>query len=202
MHLQADPTRAAELRQISVGKQGWLNEVWPDLQLVRASASGVQFSAPVPKVCICRSLSPSVYIYSYFQLRHAFGDSVSLRTRVLGSSECSMGVPYDASDLNLYKIRPYEYMEFLPSEEDSYEHLVPAVRHSPHLSFSNDADDYISVSGTSKLESNMKSLLLLKMGSGATVLGTLWRLLDSIQRTACPSFGSLSVEGKFWLFLG
>jgi len=46
-----------------------------------------------------------------------------------------MGVPYDASDLNLYKIRPYEYMEFLPSEEDSYEHLVPTVRHSSYLPF-------------------------------------------------------------------
>jgi len=113
-----------------------------------------------------------------------------------------MGVPYDANDLNLYKIRPYEYMEFLPSEEDSYEHLVPTVSYSSHLPFSNDADDSISVSGTSKLESNMKSLLLLKMGSGATVLETLWRLLDLIQRTACPSFGLLSVEGKFYLFLG
>lgn len=50
-HLKPNHARAAELRLIKKGEQGWLKQVWPNLAIIRVALSG-PYSMPLPKVTI------------------------------------------------------------------------------------------------------------------------------------------------------
>jgi len=56
MHIKPNPQRAAKLRAIEKGQEGWLKQIWPELQVLHASAGGV-YALLVPRVrCIVIAL--------------------------------------------------------------------------------------------------------------------------------------------------
>ncbi|KDR82100.1 hypothetical protein GALMADRAFT_221985 [Galerina marginata CBS 339.88] len=93
-----NPERAAELRKIEVGAEGWLKKIWPSLNVVTVILSG-QYGRLLPK------------------LRDHFGPSVSLQCPRHGSTECRVGVGYGVDDTNLFCLNYHGHLELLDIEK-------------------------------------------------------------------------------------
>ena len=127
--MKPNPHRAAELRLIEKGKEGWLREIWPLLKVVRASNSGsyAAFAAKVhfsPRPFHLKLTSPP-------QIRHHVGPAVDIESYSYGATECMVGYGYDsANDHNLYRLTGDSYFEFLDlAEVESRISLRQAVSH-------------------------------------------------------------------------
>ncbi|KIJ93846.1 hypothetical protein K443DRAFT_111444 [Laccaria amethystina LaAM-08-1] len=97
--VKPNPHRAAELRSIEKGKEGWLREIWSLLKVVRASNSG-SYAAFAAKI------------------RHHVGPAVDIESYSYGATECMVGYGHDsANDHNLYRLSGDSYFEFLDVAE-------------------------------------------------------------------------------------
>ncbi|KAH7903871.1 GH3 auxin-responsive promoter, partial [Hygrophoropsis aurantiaca] len=108
--LLPNPSRAQQLLEIGESKAdpGWLFRIWPDLRQVKCIVTGV-FATTLPK------------------LRHYLGPDVLINSGSIGASEASIGVSYSFTDLNLFKVRTEEFIEYLDITKDpSPANLVPA----------------------------------------------------------------------------
>ncbi|KAH7926268.1 hypothetical protein BV22DRAFT_1104455 [Leucogyrophana mollusca] len=94
--LTPNPARVIELRSIGLAtaQPGWLHQIWPNLKVVVAIASGL-FVTVIPK------------------MRHYLGPNVLMRSAGLGASEGYIGVAYDPTDLNLFKVTSDSIVEYL-----------------------------------------------------------------------------------------
>ncbi|KAH7890417.1 GH3 auxin-responsive promoter [Phlebopus sp. FC_14] len=109
-HFPARPERAAGLRAIgkATHEPGWLVKIWPMFRVVIAIASGV-FASVIPK------------------MRHYLGPTVFMQSLGYTASETYIGMVYDPSKLNLYKVASDDIIEYLDVlKEDSASNLVPA----------------------------------------------------------------------------
>ncbi|KAL4081085.1 GH3 auxin-responsive promoter [Scleroderma citrinum] len=100
-HFPSRPERAAELRAIGKASQhpGWLAKVWPMLRGVSTIASGV-FATAIPKI------------------KHYFGPDVKLFSHGYFCSEAPVGLVYDPSDMNLFKLASTEFFEFIDVDNE------------------------------------------------------------------------------------
>lgn len=108
-HFPARPERAAELHVIGSAKEesGWLLKVWPKLKNIMAVSSGI-FATLVPKI------------------RRYVGPGVTLWSSGFVASEAFVGMAYDPSDANLFKVTGDEVVEYLAvaEEEQSASKLI------------------------------------------------------------------------------
>ncbi|KAH7926609.1 hypothetical protein BV22DRAFT_1128079 [Leucogyrophana mollusca] len=105
-----NPSRAAELRAIGIATTtpGWLVKIWPEFKVVVGIASGV-FAAAIPK------------------MRHYLGPTVLMRSLGFTASETYIGMVYNPSDLNLFKVACDDIIEYLDvSRNQTAASLVPA----------------------------------------------------------------------------
>ncbi|OAX33279.1 hypothetical protein K503DRAFT_804497 [Rhizopogon vinicolor AM-OR11-026] len=102
-HFTANPTRAAELREIGPPgeAEGWAVRVWPALTKFIGITGGVA-AVVVPKIT------------------HVLGPSVAIRSRVYGSSECRIALRYlngnPAIDLKVTMDNLIEFVDVLSDE--------------------------------------------------------------------------------------
>ncbi|KIJ57869.1 hypothetical protein HYDPIDRAFT_163769 [Hydnomerulius pinastri MD-312] len=104
------PERAAHLRAIgkATKQAGWLVRIWPMLKVVIGIASGV-FSAVIPK------------------MRHYLGPDVLMQSLGFTASETYIGMVYNPSNLNLFKVACDDIIEYLDvTKEESASSIVPA----------------------------------------------------------------------------
>lgn len=97
--IKPNPHRAAELRSIQKGTEGWLKRIWPSLKTIRAISSG-SYAAFVPKI------------------RHHIGPNVEIESTFYASTECVIGHGYDpTNDHNLYRVSRDSHFEYLDVTE-------------------------------------------------------------------------------------
>ncbi|KAI6154826.1 GH3 auxin-responsive promoter [Pisolithus tinctorius] len=107
-HFPPRPERAAQLRAVGKANDqpGWLLKIWPMLKRTISIGSGV-FSVAVPK------------------LQFYLGP-VQLRNPGFFSSEASVAIIYDPSDLNLFKMTSQDIFEYLDvTKEENASSVVP-----------------------------------------------------------------------------